>query len=210
MTSEAGTSKALSADRAGQEGPSASVGWSADSCAAGAVPGKTTLSSQVSATDGKQSFDTLHQGAWNGIAALSRSISATNFLCAWSAANELWKALAALEAQVSEDPDAKPQQIRRLGELRSVADPLLALAPRPSPAAIQEVGSKDRTQPRATWDAEERHWTIARGGLAASRAPERATASSESAAAVTGRDRAKADSWLAAFTHHGFPTPARP
>lgn len=209
MTNEAGISKALSADCAGPPGAVSSVGRSADSRDTVAGPGKTTLSAQVSATQGAHSFDTMHRSAWNRIAALSRSISAADFLCAWSAANDLLKGLAGLEALVSEHPDTKAEKLRRLGELRSVADPLLALAPRPTPAALQEAASTERRQSRATWSAEERQWRGARGGPAASVARARPNVTFESAASETDGSGARLGSWLAAFTHHGLPPPGK-
>ncbi len=131
------------------------------------VPGKQSLAQSVSPQDADVELWIALEFARQRAVQLERAIGAVDFCGAWCTATLLWNALARVEKLM---PAANPDTLEQVRAVRTIADPLLALAPAPSPMAIQEATSRDRHAPRAAWDAEERCWKAARGGLVEERA----------------------------------------
>jgi hypothetical protein len=99
---------------------------------------------------------------------LAQAIRAVDFLAAWCAAADLWKALSCAEALVGTEGDDLTEAARSLREVRAVADPLLAIAPVPGPAVISVECSTSQAARASAWRDAELRWRAARGGLAIS------------------------------------------
>lgn len=95
---------------------------------------------------------------------LQCAISAVKYLTAWLTACELRRVLerAALIAGELTEVSAREDAMRRLAELRAVADRVLALAPTPSSSAIRQARSSDWNADRSDWEREEQQWAAVR------------------------------------------------
>jgi hypothetical protein len=101
---------------------------------------------------------------------LQCAIGTVKYLTAWLTACELRRVIeraAFIAGELTEAP-AREDAMRRLADLRAVADRVLALAPTPSPSAIRQARSSDWKADRSDWEREEQQWIAARK---ASRAP---------------------------------------
>ena len=92
---------------------------------------------------------------------LARAIAAHDFLAAWSAAKVVSKTIAHAEGLAATDT-AHADVLRRLREVCTATEPLLAQAPSPSPAAIRDATSRRRDATRGQWSVEEQQWKAAR------------------------------------------------
>jgi len=97
---------------------------------------------------------------------LIRAIGTIDFLNAWCASRELRRALCRAEELVAVIPPslARDHAQDELAGARSIALPMLALAPTPSPAALRQARSSDPGVSRSQWAREERQWVAARRG----------------------------------------------
>jgi hypothetical protein len=97
---------------------------------------------------------------------LIRAIGTINFLNAWCASRELRRALCRAEELVVVIPPSRARDDAQdeLVGVQSIALPLLALAPTPSPAALRQARSSDPGVSRTQGAREERQWVAARRG----------------------------------------------
>jgi hypothetical protein len=95
---------------------------------------------------------------------LARAIAGLDFLAAWVAATDLRKTLVhAEELAATIGSSTEGNAMHGVQELRAATEPLLAIAPSPSPAAIRAATSTDRHAPRDPWESEQQDWRAARG-----------------------------------------------
>ena len=126
--------------------------------------GRTTFVEDLSPQGPIVAFDMALESVRDQTRALSRAIGAVDFFGAWSAADALKKtvAFAARLATMTGLP-TNAEAMRRLDDVRVVAESMLALAPDPSPEAIAGATSTD-PHAREEWASYKRRWKASRGG----------------------------------------------
>jgi hypothetical protein len=139
-----------------------------DAARPASVPGRSKLEQDPVSPDSAAAFTVAVESVRRKTAVLDRAIGKLDFLAAWYAANDLRKTI--VYAEGLEASLASPDVMRLLHDARAAAEPLLAIAPVPSRAAIEEVTSRARHAPHGRWNAEERRW-LADPGQGAGRRP---------------------------------------
>lgn len=127
--------------------------------------GKRTLTEKLPAQDPTVALKVILDSLPHKTAVLAGAIAAVDFMAAWCAASDLRKAIEYAEGLATRPGSpVRADAIRRLGDRRAVADPLLAIAPAPSPEAVRERTSGSQHGSHGRWQAEVQRWKAARGG----------------------------------------------
>ena len=127
---------------------------SSDVTETGAVRPSGSAADDVLAFDGE--LETLRRR----ILTLTCMISASNYLAAWGAKQDVVRAIERVEQRLAALPEG-PVRDDATGRRRSVleiAEQMMARAPSPSPDAIRQARSTDWAADRGTWKREEREW----------------------------------------------------
>ena len=129
--------------------------------------GRKTFAEDLSPQGPIVPFDVALEAVRVRTTVLSRAIGAVDFFGAWSAADELRKtiAFAARLATMTGLP-ASAGAIRRLEEVRAVAESMLALAPDPSAQTVAGATSAD-PHARKEWASYRRRWAASCGATGA-------------------------------------------
>jgi hypothetical protein len=100
---------------------------------------------------------------WRQTRALASAIEARDFLLAWSECRELQRVLAHAEACSVAIPvrSGRNSATHRLHAIRSLALPMIDLAPSPSESALQQARSSNWKIDREQWNHEEQQWLAA-------------------------------------------------
>jgi hypothetical protein len=100
---------------------------------------------------------------WRQTRALASAIEARDFLLAWFACRELQRVLAHAEACSVAIPvrSGRNSAIHRMHVIRSLALPMIELAPIPSKGALQQARSSNWEADRSQWNHEEQQWLAA-------------------------------------------------
>jgi hypothetical protein len=109
------------------------------------------------------SFEHALATIWHQARALASATEARDFLLAWSECCELQRVLAHAEACSIAIPvrSGRNSAIHRLHAIRSLALPVIELAPIPSKRALQQAGSSNWKTDREQWNHEEQRWLAA-------------------------------------------------
>jgi hypothetical protein len=113
-------------------------------------------------------FDAALETLRGRILRLTCAIVANDYLGAWSAKQDVVRAIERTQHCATEFPEgsARADAIRRLDSVLAVAERMLASAPAPSPAAICQARSTDWRADRGIWRREEQEWLAARNASA--------------------------------------------
>jgi hypothetical protein len=126
-----------------------------------------TLSRTESAVDGLTAFDDELETLRPRILRLTLTISANNYLAAWSAKQDVARVLERVRQHLATIPEGSMQEnaMTRVRGVLELAEQMIARAPSPSPDAIRQARSTDWTADRGIWEREEREW-VARNASA--------------------------------------------
>jgi hypothetical protein len=105
------------------------------------------------------SFDALLRQTRDRLISLSHAIRGACYFDAWLAAAQLRAALDDAARSARQMPSTEvADATRRLHDVRSLAEPMLALAPAPSRLEIRRLRTSDPRVDRHAWDQTERRW----------------------------------------------------